>query len=130
MIGARMIKPTSKKTGMPRINAAMVRAATVCFGPKALLKRWASDSAPPECSIIRPSIAPRPMIMVTEPSTPPIPAVITFITSPVGMPLANATNRLTTSKATKGWILALMTISKSSTTPNTAIIKSIEVDMK
>ncbi|MNU11259.1 hypothetical protein D3C72_2589720 [compost metagenome] len=66
---------------------------------------------------------------MTEPSTPPIPAVITFITSPVGMPLASATSKLTTSKATNGWILALITISRSSTTPNTAIIKSIEVDM-
>ncbi|MNW00605.1 hypothetical protein D3C71_1961230 [compost metagenome] len=97
-----MIKPTSKNTGIPRTNAALVSAAMVRFGPSALLKRCARDSAPPECSIILPSMAPRPMIMVTEPSTPPIPAVITFMTSPVGIPLASATNRLTTSRATNG----------------------------
>lgn len=69
-------------------------------------------------------------MMVTEPSTPPIPAVITFITSPVGMPLANATSRLTTNSATKGCTFALMTINNSSTTPRTAISNSREVDMK
>ncbi len=43
--------------------------------------------------------------MATEPSVPPMPAISVLMMSPMGMPVANATRKLTSIIATKAWTL-------------------------
>ena len=98
--GARMMKPTSKNTGMPRMNAAQVTAAITRFCPSFSVNVVASASAPPETSTMRPSIEPRPTMMATEPRTLPIPSIIVGTTSAIGIPATIAVPIATRSSET------------------------------
>ena len=80
MIGIRMMKPASKNTGIARIAAAISSAMPTRFGPRSLVNRPASESAPPDISMILPSIEPRATSSATEPRVPPTPAMIAWIT--------------------------------------------------
>ena len=124
-----MIKPTSKKTGVPRIKATMVKAAMVRFAPSTPVNVFASDSAPPDISISTPSIEPRIIMLAMWPSRPPMPFSMVVIILSAGMPVANATSRLTIRSATKGCAFALITNRSNSTTLANAISNSADVDI-
>ena len=128
-IGAKMIKATSKNTGMPKMKDAAVSAAITRPDPKVSLKRRARLSAPPETSISRPNIDPKPTTMATEPNTLPIPATITGTTFANGTPVANAVPMLTNSKDTKAGTSALMTRTSKTATAMSAMINNAVVPM-
>ena len=129
MIGARMMNPTSKNTGMPRTNAAAVTEATTRFGPSAAEKRCASESAPPAVSIRRPNIAPRPTTIITLDSVLPMPVVIVGMMSSNGIPAANAVPNDTSSMATNAGILTSITSNNSSTMAPSAMPSSAPAPM-
>ena len=108
-MGARMMKPTSKKIGMPRMKEAAVTAAMTRWRPRILVKRSARVSAPPAASMARPSMAPRPTMMATVPRVLPMPSIMVWTTSPTGMRAARASTMETRIMDTKALILARMT---------------------
>ncbi|VGP85246.1 hypothetical protein SB00610_04128 [Klebsiella quasipneumoniae subsp. similipneumoniae] len=124
-----IIKPTSKKTGVPRIKATMVKAAIVRLEPSTPVSVFASDSAPPDISMSTPSIDPKIIMLAIWPSRPPIPFSMVVMILSAGMPVANATSRLTIRSATKGCAFALITSRSNSTTLANAISNSADVDI-
>ena len=108
-MGARMMKPTSKKTGMPSTKAAAVTAATTRFGPRTEENFSARASAPPDTSMSRPSMAPSPTTIMTLARVFPMPAVMVGTMSVSAMPVASAVPKATSSRATNADILIRMT---------------------
>ena len=127
MIGAKIMKPTSKKIGIPTTNAAAVTAAITCFSPSALVKECASASAPPATSITRPSIAPRPTTIMTDPRVLPMPSCMTGTTFSIGIPVASAVPTATRSNETNADILTLMTKKSRTTIAPIAIPSNVPV---
>ena len=119
-----MITPTSKKTGMPSRKPAAVSASGVRRLPNFSINVVASDCAPPDSSMIRPTMAPRAMMMAMWPRTEPMPSSIVLTRSFGDTPAASATMMLTDRSATKGWNLNLRTSSSRSATPPRAISNS------
>lgn len=128
-IGARMMKATSKKTGMPRTKAAATTAPITRFAPSFFVKASARASAPPAVSMIRPSIAPRPTTIITEPRVLPMPFWSVPTTSSGAMPVTRAVPSDTRSIATKADIFSWMTSRRRTRIAPTAIPRRIPVLM-
>ena len=128
-MGTRMMKPTSKNTGMASTSAAAVSAMGTRVGPSSCVKRLARLAAPPETSIMRPSMEPSATRMATEPSVPPMPAISVLMMSPMGMPVANATRKLTSIIATKAWTCQRMMSNRSRAMLPAPMPRSARVDM-
>lgn len=109
------MNPTSKKTGMATRKPAMAIAQVARFLPNTCSRVTVSRSAPPETSSNWPNMAPRPTTTAINPSVPPMPFSMHFITVLGGIPAARAVIILTSSRAINGCIFHLI-IRKSRTT--------------
>ena len=120
-------------------NQLKIHAFEDYFGYRALIDEvnvWVlppystvNFSAPPDISISTPSIEPRIIMLAMWPSRPPMPFSMVVIILSAGMPVANATSRLTIRSATKGCAFALITNRSNSTTLANAISNSADVDI-
>lgn len=108
MIGSIMMRPASKNIGKPRTSEAMPSAKGARFSPKTSTNLSASDFAPPECSIRRPSIAPRATSRATPASVPPKPSVRVFAIAETGTCATNAVSSETMISVRKAWTLQTM----------------------
>jgi hypothetical protein len=72
--------------------------------------------------MIRPIIAPSAMMVAMWPRVAPMPSSMVFTRSAAGTPATSATTMLTTTRATKGWTLALRMSSSRATTPAKAMV--------
>src|SRR5213594_4421353 len=81
-----MIKPTSKKIGNPTRNAATNSAQATRSRPNLPSSQSASTRPPPECSMNRPIIAPKPTTTAINPRASPKPDCVDFNTAPGAMP--------------------------------------------
>ena len=96
------MKPTSTKTGIPKIKPVIANANGALLAPNLSSNQLASTSAPLDFSITLPNIAPRPTIKATLPKVPPIPLINVGITFPIGMPAESETAILTSPNAING----------------------------
>ena len=111
-IGSITIKPASKKMGKPRIRDATPKARGARFSPKRLIMASARTFAPPDCSTILPSMAPKPTSSATEARVPPKPSFIAPTIDSMGKPVAKAVRKLTKTKVRKAWSLNTITRTK------------------
>ncbi len=125
--------PTSKKTGMPKTRPVRPIASGARFSPNRCSSREASTSAPPETSRTAPSMVPRPMMMATWPSVPPMPDSMSETASErctvpkssvTDSPAARPTAMETVSSARKGCNRILMIRKSSSAMPSAATVSS------
>ena len=100
--GIKMIKATSKKTGIAIKKPVIISAQEAFFSPNFCSKYCAKASAPPECSRIAPNIAPSPTTTATKPRVEPIPSFTVTIISVGATPARIPTKILEISKARKG----------------------------
>ena len=103
IIGTRIIKATSKKTGIAIKNPEITIAVGAFLSPNFEIMKLAIVFAPPENSKIAPNIAPNPTTVATKPKVPPIPSFMVSIISvafnpaispTVILPINNAINAL------------------------------------
>ena len=78
---------------------------------------------------MRPNMEPSATRMATEPSVPPMPAISVLMMSPMGMPVAKATRKLTSIMATKAWTCQRMMSNRSRAMLPAPIPRSARVDM-
>ena len=124
MIGSIITSPASKNIGNPRMSETMPRANGARFSPKTRTNVSASDCAPPECSIRRPSIAPSATRSATVPSVPPNPPVRVVTMAETGMPAANAVASDTMMRARKACTFSQMMSTRMSAIAPAAMARS------
>ena len=111
-MGARTMKATSKKIGMPTRKATIVTAMATRCSPSTRTNRRASVSAPSARSMSEPSMAPSATTVATEPSALPMPVVIVSAMLVNGTRVAMASRTETVMRAMKALILSPMTSSR------------------